>query len=150
MFFVGESAAKLVCKSSATNSASTATKEKQETSTGQTDTQIEMPEQGDAKPEANMPVEVMGMVGNVDKNVSSNVSGDESVSVSERKETDPVTKQGRADQKEKEQTEKATESKEVTVCNKVIGIWVAVFLGMNAVTIPLCFLVDNKLWLAAR
>lgn len=147
MFFVGESAAKFVCKSLAADSRSTTTNNNSVQTKEQTETQIEI--QDAPKPQANMPVEVMGMVGNAEKGTSGHVSGDESVSVSERKETDPVTKQGRADQKEKAQKENekpATEEK--TVCNKVIGIWVGVFVLMNAITIPLSFLIDNKLWLA--
>jgi len=34
------------------------------------------------------------------------------------------------------------------VDHKVIGLWIGVFMVMNAVVIPLCFLIDNKLWLA--
>jgi len=150
MFFVGESVAKFVCKSLAADSRSSATKNSSEQTKGQTETQIEI--QDAPQPQANMPVEVMGMVSNVDKGTTGHVSGDDSVSVSvsERKETDPVTKQGRADQKEKAQKEAEKPAvEEKTVCNKVIGIWVGVFVLMNAITLPLCFLIDNKLWLAA-
>jgi len=147
MFFIGESAAKFVCKSMAADSRSAAANMKPEQ---QTETQIEI-QAADQPADSNMPVEVMGIASNADKATASNVSGDESVSasVSERKETDPVTKKGRTDQKEQQaQAQKAPAAAAGTVDGKVIGTWVAVWILMNAVVIPLSFLIDNKLWLA--
>merc|ERR1712083_1024371 len=121
----------------------------------QANTQIEIathskPEQVDA----NMPVEVMGIVsnGNTAVHVSNQSNSGDDVSVtysaSEKKETDPVTEKGRSDQKEKAAEVEPTVHS--IACGMwSISFWVAVFLFVNALTIPLCFLIDNKLWLAA-